>query len=176
MPRAVMNVIEILERLESHYGPQKPSWPTDPYEFLVWWHCGYPASDAVCARGWESIKKNIGFEPQQILAASNKELTNALRPGGMVPELRAMRLKEVAARVKDEFGGDLRGGLVGPVTQLRKAFKKFPGIADPGSDRILLFGGLSPVAAVPSNCHLLGPKPAHQPPRAPPRHCRKSCH
>ena len=30
--------------------------------------------------------------------------------------------------------------------------KKFPNIADPGADRVLLFAGLEPVAAVPSNC------------------------
>jgi len=38
-----------------------------------------------------------------------------------------------------------------PVAQMRRALKKFPNIADPGADRILLFGGMSPVAAVPSN-------------------------
>lgn len=30
--------------------------------------------------------------------------------------------------------------------------KKFPNIADPGADRILLFAGVSPIPAVPSNC------------------------
>ena len=29
--------------------------------------------------------------------------------------------------------------------------RSFPSIADPGADRILLFGGLAPIAAVPSN-------------------------
>jgi endonuclease-3 len=70
----------------------------------------------------------------------------------MLPELRAERLKELAARVQDEYGGDLRGGLAGPVPQVRKALKSFHGIADPGADRILLFAGIVPVAAVPSNC------------------------
>jgi len=74
----------------------------------------------------------------------------------MLPELRAERLKEVALRVNDEFGGDLRAGLVGPIPQARKKLKSFPSIADPGADRILLFGGISPIAAVPSNCvHVL---------------------
>ena len=156
MRREVMNVLEILKRLESYYGPQKPSWPTDPYEFLVWWHCGYPASDIACEKGWGSLRTKVGIEPRQILAASNKELTDALRPGGMVPELRTMRLKEIAARVKDEFGGDLRGWLIGPVNQVRKILKTFPNIAEPGADRILLFGAIAPVAAVPSNCpHVL---------------------
>src|SRR5215472_10861577 len=94
---------EVLRQLESLYGKQEPGWPTDPYLFLVWWYCGYPASDAACAKGWESLNRAIGVEPQKLLAASPTKLTTALRPGGMLPELRAMRLKELAARVKDEF-------------------------------------------------------------------------
>jgi endonuclease III len=152
MRRAVPLIPEILSRLESFYGAQDPCWPTDPYLFIVWWHCGYPASDTACAKGWESLRRKIGVEPGQLLEASNANLASALKPGGMVPEVRAVRLKEIAARVKDEFGGNLRGSLVGPLAQLRKALKKFPGIGDPGADRILLFGGIAPVAAVPSNC------------------------
>src|SRR5690349_23418099 len=146
----------ILKQLESHYGKQEPCWPTDPYLFLVWWHCGYPASDIACNKGWESLSKTIGVEVQQLLSASPAKLATALKPGGMVPELRAMRLKEIAARVKDEFAGDLRSALVGPIAQLRKVLKSFPNIADPGADRVLLFGGITPVAAIPSNCpHVL---------------------
>jgi endonuclease III len=138
--------------LEAFHGKQAPGWPTDPYLFLVWWHCGYPASDAACSRGWESLQSKIGVEPDRLLAASPSKLALALKPGGMVPELRAMRLKEIAERVKKEFGGDLRAGLKGlPMAKVRATLKKFPGIADPGADRIVLFGGISPVAAVPSN-------------------------
>jgi len=145
-------ISELLRQLESFYGKQEPCWPTDPYLFLVWWHCGYPASDAACAKGWESLNREIGVEPKQLLAAPPADLASALRPGGMVPELRAMRMKEIAARMEDDFGGELRAALVGPIAQARKALKEFPNIADPGADRILLFAGVAPVAAVPSNC------------------------
>lgn len=146
----------ILSQLESFYGKQEPCWPTDSYLFIVWWYCGYPASDAVCNKGWESLNKTIGVEPQQILSATPAKLAAALKPGGMVPELRAMRLKEFAARVKDEFSGDLRSALVGPLPQVRKILKTFHSIADPGADRILLFAGIAPIAAVASNCpHVL---------------------
>jgi endonuclease-3 len=141
----------ILSHLEAHYGHQEPMWPTDPYQFLVWWHCGYPASDAACAKGWASLQKEVGIEPRQILAASIAKLAKALKPGGMVPEVRAMRLMDIAARVQDEYGGDLRN-LSGSLSKVRQALKRFPNIADPGADRILLFGGISPIAAVPSNC------------------------
>ncbi len=152
MPKTVLAVPELLEQLELLYGSQEPCWPTDPYLFLVWWHCGYPASDVACTRGWESLNSAIGVETRQILAASPKDLASALKPGGMVPELRALRLKQIAARVKDEFGNDLRAALVGPMAQIRKILKSFPNIADPGADRILLFASIAPVAAIASNC------------------------
>jgi len=153
MPAALA---EILDDLEAFYGPQQPGWPIDPYEFLVWWHCGYPASDAACARGWESLNRGIGIQPRQLLAAGHAALTAALKPGGMVPELRAMRLQEIAARVEREFAGDLRASLAGPLPKVRKLLCTFPNIAGPGADRILLFAGIAPLPAIPSNCpHVL---------------------
>jgi endonuclease III len=147
---------DLLSILESFYGPQQPSWPTDPYDFLVWWHCGYPASDATCARGWAALTKSIGTTPEKLLATSPEKLAAALKAGGMVPELRALRLKEIAMRVKDYLNGDLLTAISGPLDQARKELRKFPNIADRGADRILLFGHISPVAAVPSNCpHVL---------------------
>ena len=153
----MLSLDSLLDILEKVHGAQSPEWPVDPYLFLVWWHCGYPASDAACAKGWAALTRDIGTEPEMLLAASPSKLAAALKPGGMVPELRAMRLKEIAERIQKEFGGELRDGLKGmtPV-RVRAALKKFPNIADPGADRILLFGGISPVAAVPSNCpHVL---------------------
>jgi endonuclease-3 len=69
----------------------------------------------------------------------------------MVPEVRAQRMKQIAGRVRDEFGGDFTALRSMPISKARAVLKKFPNIADPGADRILLFGGLSPIAAVPSN-------------------------
>jgi hypothetical protein len=91
-----------------------------------------------------------------LLKAKPARLAAALKPGGMLPELRGERLKELAMRVKDDFGGDLRAALAGPIAQARKKLKSFHSIADPGADRILLFAGISAIAAVPSNCvHVL---------------------
>jgi endonuclease-3 len=146
-----LTVSELLNRLEVFYGEQEPCWPSEPYLFLLWWYCGYPASDASCTRGWNELAKRIGTDLSAILAASPAALAAALRPGGMVPELRAKRMKEVAARIENEFDGDLHAALTGPITKARRILKSFPSIADPGADRILLFAGIRPVAAVPSN-------------------------
>lgn len=146
------SIAELLDVLETHYGAQEPDWPTDPYEFLIWWHCGYPASDAKCAKGWASLLKNVGITPDKILGASTAKLTAALKAGGMIPELRAQRLEEIAMRIQNECNGDLHSALKGPLANTRKVLKKFPNISDPGADRILLFGGMAAIAAVPSNC------------------------
>jgi endonuclease-3 len=145
-------IAKVLETLEGFYGAQETPWPTHPYLYLVWLHCGYPASDERCSKGWHVLQKAIGVKPSQILDAPLTDLAEALAAGGTVPEDRARRLKEVATRVAYECGGDLGAALTGSVAATRKFLKKFPNIADPGVDRILLFAGVSPTAAAPSNC------------------------
>jgi len=68
-----------------------------------------------------------------------------------MPELRADRLRTIAERVVREFGGGLEALMKRPLTEVRKALKSFPTIGDPGADRIILFTGKAPVAAVPAN-------------------------
>ena len=147
----------ILDTLEACHGAQGAAWPTDPYLFLLWWHCGYPPSDARCAQGWESLNAAVGVSPGMLLAASTARLARALKPGGMMPELRAARVKSIARRVHEELGGDLRSALEKlSAVEARKLLRSFPGIGAPGADRMLLFAGITPTAAVPSSCpHVL---------------------
>lgn len=154
---ATPRIANILATLESLYGAQQPFAPADPYEFLIWWHCGYPPGEARCASGWQALKLQIGIGPKKLVLAPRAKLAAALKAGGMVPALRATRLKEIAMRVQDEYAGDLRAALEAlPVAQARKILKSFPGIGNPGADRILLFARLDAVAAVPSACpHVL---------------------
>ncbi|HEV8018931.1 MAG TPA: hypothetical protein VGP32_10275 [Steroidobacteraceae bacterium] len=151
------NLAQILDALESCYGEQAPGWPTDPYLFLVWWHCGYPPSEERCGRGFECLSRDVGVTPQQLLAATSARVARALKVGGIVPELRAARLKVIAKSVRDDHAGNLHAALERlPLTESRAVLKKFPGIGAPGADRILLFGGIAPVAAIPSACpHVL---------------------
>jgi endonuclease III len=143
---------KVLDKLETHYGKQLPLAPTDPYEFLVWWHCGYPASEDRCSKGWESVAGRIGIQPHELLSVRTPKLVLALKAGGMVPALRAARLREIAQRTQDEFAGNLGSALARlDAARMRKVLKSFPGIGNPGADRIMLFGRLAPAAAVPSS-------------------------
>jgi endonuclease III len=141
----------IFNRLEKFYGKPKPPHPTDPYEMLLHRNCGYPQSDERCDKGFRALKKEIGLAPQKILDAPDAKLREVMRPSVMKPELSASRLKEIAARVLDEFSGDMRAVLKRPLPEAKKALKKFPTVGDSTAEKILLFNKVAPVAAIPSN-------------------------
>ena len=141
----------LLTKLEQHYGSIDFAEPTDPYELIVYTNCGYPPSQENCRKGFEALKSGIGLAADALLNASDRVLARALQAGGIVPELRASRVKLIARLVTEDFGGDVRGAL-GTTMETRKALKRFPTIGDPGVDKILLFCAGLPVAAVPSNC------------------------
>jgi endonuclease III len=143
----------ILATLERAFGRPRPGGPEDPYLFLIWWQCGYPPSEERCTRGWQALQAAVGSSPRALRAARPAQLARALKAGGMVPELRATRIRAITRTVEEELGGDLRAALEQrSVTEARKLLKRFPGIGAPGADRILLFAGITPVAAVPSSC------------------------
>lgn len=107
---------------------------------------------ASCTKAFDALKRGVGLSADDILSAPTDELTDIMKLGGIVPELRAARLKEVSALVKHTFGGDLRAVLKKNLPEARKSLKKFPTIGDPGADKILLFTKTAPVAAIPLNC------------------------
>lgn len=99
------------------------------------------------------MHNDVGVTPGELLSAPSFRIARALKAGGIVPELRATRLKAIAARVQEEFAGDLRSALAAlPLPKARTLLKTFPGIGDPGADRILLFAGIAALPAVPSGC------------------------
>jgi endonuclease-3 len=163
MAQARTNVNSVLDQLERLYGPQKTVSPIDPYEMIVFVNCGYPATDVSCSKGFEALKREVGLKPENLLDAPKAKLAKLMRLGGIVPELRAEKLQEIAKMVKDQFGKDLLAALKKCMLEEKKqpgkgvraakgVLQKFPVIGEPGAEKILLFSKLPPVAAVPSAC------------------------
>src|SRR5260370_5766916 len=129
---------------------------------ILYLNSGYPATDASCSKGFDALKRDVGLKPEEILAASKAKLAKLLRLGGIVPEQRAARLREIARKVKSEFGGDLKAELKKRVQEkyqaskgihsARKILRELPVIGEPSADKILLFSKLAPLAAVPFAC------------------------
>jgi endonuclease III len=71
--------------------------------------------------------------------------------GGIVPELRAQRLRQIAELVHYIFKDDLAAELKKPLPQAKKSLKRFPTIGDPGAEKILMITRSYPVLALESN-------------------------
>jgi endonuclease III len=94
-----------------------------------------------------------GIKAGDIIAAPIQSLTSP-SPGWAAFNLTmsvARRLKEIALIVLNEFEGDLRKALDLPAPQAIRALKKFPSIADPGAEKILLFTRTYPLLGLESN-------------------------
>ena len=118
---------------------------------ILWENVAYMVDDERRAQAFQALKKRVGLKPKQILEAPDYVLLEVATLGGMLPEQRVEKLRFIAALVLTEFAGDLRSVLKLPLPKAKKALKKFPGIGDPGAEKILLFAGVEPVLALESN-------------------------
>ena len=146
-----MEFNRIIKRLESYYG--KPNEPklVDPFQLIVWENVAYLVEDAKREKIFEELRRLIGLRPIDILNASLDQLDQVTKLSGMNSHQRSARLKECALIALNEFGGDLRNALELPLRKAIKALKQFPGIGEPGAEKILLFARKSPVLALDSN-------------------------
>ena len=142
---------EVIDRLEKSYG--QPSLPkvTDPLGMIIFENIAYLVDDERRAAIFEALGKRVGLKPTDILSASSEVLYEVAKPGGMNLEGRVGKLRSIAEITLREFGGDLDQVLKLPLKQAMKALKKYPGIGDPGAEKILLFTKTHPILALESN-------------------------
>jgi len=142
---------EILNLLEHHYGKPGKSPVGGPLEMILWENVAYLVSDEKRKQTYEKLKSNIGISPNQILDASLKELQDVLEGGGIIRDQRVQKLSKIMQIVMQDFGGDLNQVLEFPPEKAKKALQVFPGIGEPGAEKILLFCRRLPVLALESN-------------------------
>ena len=142
-----------IRALKKFYGSPKPPKITDALELILLENVAYLADDEKRAAAFAALKKRIGTRPQQILKASQEQLEEITRMGGIVPELRAQRLRQIAELVHSILKGDLAAELKKPFPQAKKSLRRFPTIGDPGAEKILMLTRSYPVLALESNGH-----------------------
>jgi endonuclease III len=141
---------EIIERLEAAQGAPPPPPPTDPWRLVLLENVAYLADDERRDRALRMLEHEIGIDPESILDATQDQL-EAVTGHGILPATFAEKLRTCARIVLEMFNGDLDTVLKLPVAQARKSLKRFPGIGDPGAEKILLFGHAYPLPALESN-------------------------
>jgi len=141
----------IMNELAKLHGEPEPLETTDALALVLLENAAYLQTDEKRRAAFRALEKTVGLRPEQILMAPREALLAVARMGGMHPEQRAERLREIAATVMDEWGGDLDSALDGEPGKAKKALKHFPGIGDPGAEKVLLFSGRLRVLALESN-------------------------
>lgn len=151
MPAPRLNLQRIISQLAAHYGNPEPPITTDPFELILLENIAYLVSDTRREEAFKTLRTHVGTKPHEILAASHDDILKATKLGGMHPEQRVSRLKEIALIAMNEFGGDLKQVLKLPLPKAKTALRKFPSIGEPSAEKILLFTRAYPVLGLDSN-------------------------
>ena len=146
-----LNLQRIVSQLAKYYGQPKPPITTDPFELILLESIAYLVSDERREEAFAMLRKYAGTRPHEILAASHDDILKATRLGGMHPEQRVSRLREIALIAMNEFEGDLKPALRLPLPKAKQALRKFPGIGEPSAEKILLFTRSYRVPGLDSN-------------------------
>ncbi|TDJ68201.1 MAG: hypothetical protein E2O39_13490 [Planctomycetota bacterium] len=141
----------LLDRLEQRHGVQRPPPAKSAFELVLWENVAYLVSDEQRETAFLALVKQVGRTPAAIRAASREALLDVTVLGGMHPERRVSKLTECADIALEHHGGKLESVLARPTPEARRALKRFPGIGEPGAQKILLFRGAHPYLALESN-------------------------
>ena len=142
---------KIVAQLAAHYGKPGPPITTDPFELVLLENVGYLVSQKRREEAFKLLREHAGTKPHEILAAAPEKLLRATSLGGMHPEQRVNRLREIALIAMGEFGGDLTQALKLPLSKAKQALRKFPSIGEPSAEKILMLTRSYPVLGLDSN-------------------------
>jgi endonuclease III len=150
MPRHVKDIAAAVRALRAHYGVPPPLPTTDPFELILWENVAYLAPPPERAAAFAMLRREVGTAPRAIVAASDAAL-ESVTAHGILKARFAAKLRTCARIAIENFGGDLRSVIGGPLQAAKRALRLFPGIGEPGADKILLFVGAQAVLAPDSN-------------------------
>jgi endonuclease III len=136
----VRTLATVLDRLEADAGPADPLPATDGWLLVLAENIGYLVDDSTRWAAMTTLRTTVGTEPERILAASDDDLLRVVV--GMRPAERVARLRRCA---------ELRLADPGPSSRTGTKWSAYPGIGQPGVQRIELFTGTKPVLALDAN-------------------------
>jgi endonuclease III len=146
------SVREVVSRLERHYGKPARLRSTDPFDMVLWECCAYLVDDGRRRKVYDRLISATGGNPERIAAMQPAALAQVIKEdGGMRPAMRAEKLQRAADLVLDAGRRVLTALCRSDPKRARMILKKFPGIGDPGADKILMVQGSLKSLAPESN-------------------------
>ena len=150
MPRRSLTLRQAVRVLRRHHGAPEPPPSADPFELVLWENVAYLGRSRETARSVRETPEHDRHEPEA------HPLRQVEGPGrvtahGILKGTFAAKLRECARIATDAFDGDLGAALRAAPAEARRALRSFPGVGEPGADKILLFAGYEPSLAPESN-------------------------
>src|SRR5579871_3661180 len=142
---------QLIARLKRHYGDPALPPAQGPFELVLWENACYLLSDERRAAVFEGLREQVGLNAEAIWKADQSVLLPLAKMGGMRPETRVFRWREIARITLQQFGGNLDSILERPYDAAKKALHQFPNIGPPGAEKILMFCGAAPGLPLESN-------------------------
>ena len=142
---------QLLAALKRQYGAPDAPPAKGPFELVLWENACYLLPDERRREVFEALRDQVGLNAAAIDAAPDEVLLPLAKRGGMRPETRVFRWREIARITLQQFGGDLDSILKLPYAEAKRALKQFPNIGDPGAEKILLMCGIASALPLESN-------------------------
>jgi len=137
--------------LKKHYGVPEVPPAKGPFELVLWENACYLLPDERRLEVFESLRDQVGLTAAAIDAAPDRLLLPLVKRGGMRPETRVFRWRQIASITLNQFAGNLDSILKLPYADAKRALKQFPTIGDPGAEKILLLCGVASGLPLESN-------------------------
>ena len=141
---------EAVRQLAKHYGPPTGPPTRDPFELILLENIAYLATPARRREAFDLLRSTIGTTPEGLLAATKPALERATA-GGILKGHSAEKLRECARIAIGELDGDVSKAISGSLESATRALRLFPGIGEPGAEKILLFAGRYALLGADSN-------------------------
>jgi len=141
----------IMHQLRRHYGEPAIPAARGPFELVIWENACYLLPDERRLEVFETLRERVGLTATAIDAAPDGILLPIAIRGGMRPEMRVFRWRQIAQITLNQFGGNLDSILAGTYAEAKKALKQFPTVGDPAAEKILLLCGVANGLPLESN-------------------------
>src|SRR5262245_23729900 len=117
---------DALDALEELHGRLRAPIPKAPLDWILWENVAYLVDDERRELAYRTLERKVGLTAEKIAKAPASALRQAADLGGMHPERRVDKLREIAELALEHGGGDLSSVLELPIPAARKVLKEFP--------------------------------------------------
>jgi endonuclease-3 len=134
---------KLIAKLKKAHGDPALPPAHGPFELVMWENACYLLPDDRRAAVFEGLREQVGMDADSIWKADKEVLMPLAKMGGMRPETRVFRWREIARITLSQFAGNLNSILQLPYAKAKKALHQFPNIGEPGAEKILMLCGMS---------------------------------